>query len=178
MNGPPWPRVQASLSTHIYVGMDGPDIESSLPSRFLLVYIGIPLTAGCTTGFKYTGQQPGLPFEAHYLIAMKTDGSYQEAREYTGTCPNGQWATKTWDFVGHYSKSGSFFEAAIERQGLGSPAKVRIHVSLINETSGSEWTFAGIPTGSFTDQFNPTYSKFFEFDLTSSKTPKEYLPLP
>jgi len=160
-------------ATHVFVGMDGADVGSNNASRFFLVYISG--TPGTNLGQVYGTQSPQLPFNARWHIRWKADGSFTGAREWDGS----QWVDKTWDFAGHVAKSGNYVELAIERQTLGYPAKVAVHLSMINETAGNEWTFAGVPSTSWTpDGYDPNYSKYYEFDLQSPKAPNDYLPLP
>jgi len=152
--------------------MEGSDIGAAAANRFLLVYIGG--NPGTTAGHLYNTQQPTLAFSARWLVAWKLDGSYKEVREWSGSA----WTTASWT-LDHVVRSGSLVEAAIDRQDLGYPSKLSIHLSMINETNGAEGTFAGVPSTSWvTDGHDKDYSKYFQFDLTSSKIPNTYAPLP
>jgi len=53
-----------------------------------------------------------------------------------------------------------------------------LHALLINEAAGSEWSYAAVPSTSFVDRYDPDYSHYFSFDLTSSLGPNGYTPLP
>jgi hypothetical protein len=165
----------------IYFGMSGMAIGTALPSRWVLVYVdGTPGNAGTATGISYdcsggcTAQAAHLPFNAGYHLRWKADGNYTNLQKYSGTA---------WTDVGPVStfdRKGDFMEVSITRALLGSPTKLKVHMNMLIEKSGEEWTFAGAPPTSFTDGKNPaSFGKYFEFDLADkAKSPSTYAPLP
>ena len=86
------------------------------------------------------------------------------------------WIDGSWSFTGDVYQSGSFVELRVPLAKLGNPSTVRVHLNMVNESNGGEWTYAGVPSTSFQDGLDPDYGKFFSFDLTSAKAPKDYLP--
>ena len=140
-------------------------------SNVPFVYIGG--TPGQTGGFAYYTQTPTLPFAARWHIHWAADDNSTLAYESNGTT----WADDGWNFLGDVYRSGTFVEMRIPRADIGAPSTLRLHLSMINTTALNEYTFAGVPSTSFTDAFNPPlYQHYFEFDLTGSQAPNTYSP--
>jgi hypothetical protein len=161
----------------VYFGMQGADVAGGSSSKWVLIYVdGNPGNAGSTSGISYdcsmscTAQKATLPFAAGYHLRWKTDNTYTNLQKWNGSA---------WSDVGPIStvaRSGTFMEISITRLALGSPAKLKVHMNMLIEKTGEEWTYAGVPSTSFTDGKNPaTFSKFYEFDLAdTTKAPNTY----
>jgi hypothetical protein len=111
---------------------------------------------------------------AGYHLRWKADGSYTNLQKWDG----GAWAN-----VGPIStvaKSGTFMELSITRTALGSPTRLKVSMNMLIEQSGAEWTYAGVPSTSFTDGKDATpFTKYFDFDLADTSTaPNAYTPKP
>ena len=159
-------------ATNVYIGMKGPDVMSSDPNKWVLVYIGG--TAGTQNGALYNTQQPALPFAAKYHLRWKADNSYTNAEMWNGTA----WVDAAWIFTNKVFQQGDYLEIAIPRANIGSPTTtVDVHLSMINETGGSEGTYAGVPSTSFVDGVDKDYSHYFNFDLSGCAAPTSYAPL-
>jgi hypothetical protein len=158
-------------ASYLYIGMNGADIGSNDPLRWLLIYLGG--SAGTTSGLIYNTQQPNLPFLARYHVCWRADNSYTNAMEWTGN-----WTDLGWDFTGDVSRSGNYLEMRIPLADIGSPTSINLHICMINEAGGIEWTSAAVPYSSFSDGYNPNYSKYYSFDFTLSAKPNSYSPLP
>jgi hypothetical protein len=164
-------------SKNLYVGMAGNDIGPGATSKkWVLVYLdGATAT---TTGVKYadgpvTGQTPALPFAAGYHVGLKTDLSYTNKLKWDG----GNWVDASATLVPVAQRKNSFLEVAIPLSAIGNPSTVKVHVSMINEQSGSEWTYSAMPSTSLTDGVDPAYGKYFEFNLGDTTTaPNQYAP--
>jgi hypothetical protein len=172
---------------NVYFGMEGADISqgaSSADKKWVFLYLGATGTPGSTTGIGYdcgggcTAQQAMLPFSAAWHVRYKIDGSYANVQKWNS-------GSSKWEDAGiaitlTTARAGSFLEMAISRTQLGSPSKLDVHFNmLIEDTSppGPGWTYAGSPSTSFTDGWNPTYTHYFEFDLSdTSKAPSTYAP--
>ena len=61
---------------------------------------------------------------------------------------------------------------------IGNPSQFDIHLSMINEAFGAEWSYAATPQNSFVDGLDPDFSKYFHFDRLSASPPNSYLALP
>jgi len=157
-------------ASYLYVGVDGADIGSGSPTRWVLVYLGG--AGGTITGQTYNTQQPGLPFAARYHLGWRADNGYTQALEYSGSA----WTPLAWDFTGDVYQSGTYLELRIPLADIGSPTSLPIHVSLINEQGDHEWTFAGSPAPSFTDGYDPDYGSYYELDLGGATVPSALLP--
>jgi hypothetical protein len=160
-------------SKNLYLGMSGTDIGAGASAtKWVLVYVdgGAQTTQ---TGQSYGGQQPTLPFAASFHVGLKTDLSFTNKQKWDG----GNWVDAGFSFVPVAARKNSFLEVAIPLAALGNPTKVKVHVSMINEASGGEWTYSAMPSTSITDGLDPNYSKYFEFDLAdTTKAPNQYQP--
>lgn len=159
-------------ATYLFVGMKGPDVAANDPNKWLLLYLSG--TGSTTTSQQYAGQQASLPFGAHYHVRWKSDNTYTNAQIYNGSA----WVDAAWDFNGDVHQTGDFIELRIPRADIGAPTSVSLAMLMLNEASGGEWSFAGVPSTTFTDGFDPNYAKFFTFDLTANKVPATVAPLP
>ena len=160
---------------NLYIGMAGTDIGGGASAtKWILIYLdGAASTT--TNGQTYGGQQPTLPFGASFHLGFKTDLSYVNKQKWDG----GNWvdATATLVPVPVAQRKNGFFEVAIPRAAIGNPSTVKVHVNMINEASGSEWTYSAMPSTSLTDGLDPNYGKYFEFDLAdTAKAPNQYAP--
>jgi hypothetical protein len=163
----------------VYFGMSGADLGSGSASKWVLLYVdGAPGNAGTATGISYdcggtcTAQQAKLPFNAGYHLRWKADGSHTRLHKWTGT---------EWDKGGPISTSvqkGTFWEVSLLRSVVGSPTKLKVHMTMLIESAGAEWTYAGVPSTSFTDGKAPAaFTKYYEFDLAdTAKAPSTYQP--
>jgi hypothetical protein len=140
--------------------------------RAELIYIGGP--GGTTMGEDYNTQQPVLPFPARYHVRWKTNNTFTSAKSFDDS----QWQEANWVLTGDIYQSGTFVEMRIPRTDIGAPERVQIHMSMINEAAQLEGTFAGAPASSFSDGYDPDYTRYFEFDLGAAMPPSSYDPVP
>ena len=168
----------------VYFGMSGGDIGTTSSSKWVLIYVdGVPGNAGSAVGLSYNcggncapGQTANLPFNAGYHLRFKVDGSYTNLQKSTGDL------VTPWADVGPIStvdRKGTFVELSVTRALLGSPAKLKVHMNMLIEAANPPgWTYAAVPSTSFSDGFNPpTFSKYYEFDLADlTKAPNTYAP--
>ena len=168
----------------IYFGMEG-DAVAAADNRWVLIYVdGNPGNAGTSTGLPYgcgapptcTVQQATLPFNAGFHIRWKSTNSYTNLQQWNAT--SGMWDDK--GAISTFARNGKFMELSVARVALGSPAKLKVHVNMLIEKTGEEWTFAGVPSASFTDGVGPSpFQRYFEFDLADkAKAPNTYAPKP
>ena len=157
-------------NTSLYLGVQGTDIAANSSTKWVLVYLGG--AAGTTNGFPYNNQQPQLPFLAKYHFRWRTD-SFISARVFNGTA----WVDPGTG-SGNFVRTGSFLEWRIPFANIGAPSEFGVHISMINEAGGTEWSYAAVPSNSFVDGYDPDYSKYFHFDLSSASAPNSYPPLP
>lgn len=169
---------------NVYLGMDGADVAATTAnpgSKWVMVYLGLDGVAGTTTGLPYNGsvQQPTLPFSACYHLRWKVDGSYTNVQRWDSG--QGKWLDA--GVVGvpvlTVARQGTFMEMSFTQASIGSPSKLRVHMNMLIEGSGADWTYAGVPSTSFADAKNPSFTKYYEFvptDLTAA--PSSYAPRP
>jgi hypothetical protein len=160
-------------SKNLYVGMAGNDIGGGASAtKWVLIYLdgGASTT---TNGQTYGGQQPTLPFGASFHVGLKTDLSFINKQKWDG----GAWVDAGVSIIPIAQRKNGFMEVAIPRAAIGNPSTVKLHVTMINEASGSEWTYSAMPSTSLTDGLDPNYGKYFEFDLAdTAKAPNQYAP--
>jgi hypothetical protein len=158
-------------ASYLYVGIRGMDIGIGSSTEWVLLYLsGSP---GTTLGITYNTQAPLLPFGAHWQISWQATNDLS-SRVFDGT----QWADAAWDFSGDAFINGAYLEFRVPLSELGFPTKLDVHLSMINEASHVEWTWAAVPSASISDSYNPTYTQYYEFDFSSSTAPNAYEPLP
>ncbi len=163
----------------IYFGMSGLDIASGAASKWVLLYVdGVPGNTGTPTGISYDcstnclPQPANLPFNAGFHLRWKADGQYTNLQKWNGAL---------WSDVGSvatFAQKGTFWEVSLVRSVLGSPSKLKVHMNMLIELRDSEWTYAGLPSTSFTDGKAPAaFTKYYEFDLADTvKAPNTYVP--
>jgi hypothetical protein len=164
-------------SSFVYFAMKGPDVADTSGTRWLLAYLGTP-TAVATTmaGQLYGGGvlSPGLAFPASWHFRRKFGGDeYQSLMTFAGS----NWNDGTLPTGSAVARSGDFVEVRLPLSHFGSPTTLRLHLSMINEQNGGQYTFAGVPQSSFTDAIDPDYTKYFELELDGCDTPTMYTPL-
>lgn len=158
-------------SSALYIGFLGADVSANSPTRWLLVYLsgGANTT---TTGVTYNTQGPSLPYAAGYHLRWRTDDLYTDLQNTDGAT----WSSITWS--GSSARNGDFVELSIPLADLGSPTSLSVHLSMINEQGGNEWSWASVPDSSFSDGVDPDYTRYYDFDLTGAADPSSYTPLP
>ena len=169
-------------ATKVYFGMSGMDVGVTSAQKWVLIYVdGNPGNAGTTTGIAYdcggtcTAQQANLPFAAGYHLRWKADGNYTNLQKWNGSA----WVDAVAN-VNTVERKNNFMEVSLLRSLLGSPTKLKFHMTMLIEASGVEWTYAGVPSTSFTDGKAPAaFTKYFEFDLSdTAKAPNSYATKP
>lgn len=174
--------------TNVYFGMSGKDVGEVSDKKWVLIYVdGNPGAgnSGSALGIRYdcsaacTPQQASLPFNAGFHLRWKADGNYTNLQKWD---PAAQPAP-AWVNVGPIStvqRKGTFMELSIALSALGKPTKLKVHMNMLIEQAGVEWTYAGVPSTSFTDgKAASPFGKFFEFDVTDrAKAPSAYTPKP
>ena len=157
--------------TYLYFGLDGAAVDYNSADYRLLIYVDGVAGFSTTTGRNYNTQQPTLAFGAGYLLDWGTDSSTMDAYEYDGA----NWTSAVWGLsADDISRSGTYVEGRIDLGNIGDPTTFRIHMGMVSTGGGSEWTFAGTPSESFTDGYNPGYSSYYWFDRLAAASPNSY----
>lgn len=171
-------------ATKVYFGMTGADIGATSSQKWLLIYMdGNPGNAGsslgasfdCSGGCTSVAQQAKLGFSAGFLFLYKTSGDYTRLLKWNGTKFDSS------GFDPDVKKSGNFLELSIPRTVLGSPTTLKTNILMSVESPTDAWTYAVVPKSAWTDgRFAPpqTLTKYFAFDLDSTKAPNTFAPLP
>ena len=157
---------------YLYLGYKGSDIASSNTNYFLNIYLGG--TPGTMTGRMMNTQQPMLNFSAGHNIIWNTSNTILQSYSYDGS----SWITSSLVTPSDISRSSDFVEMRIPLASLGSPDKLKVHMNMLNATPGGEWSWGAVPSTSFSDRYDPDYTKYFEFNLKDKVKPNQYMPLP
>ncbi len=161
----------------LYIGYDGPDINSNDGNKWVLVYIDTDpqqtptAGTGSTVGQLYNTQQPNLPFTANYHLRWKADNSYTNMEKWNGSSWDPGIGAGYW--TGSAYQSGNFVEISIPLTDLGNPTQIYICTVMINEVGSGEWTYAGNPNDIFTDGYDPDYLHYYGFNLVSGISPNQ-----
>jgi hypothetical protein len=170
-------------ATNLYIGYQGDDVAAADAHKWILVYFDVNPGAGSGTptraakGIDYNNlgasadQQPTFPtgYGAGFHLRWNTNDSIFDTQQYSAS---------TWSAVAtpgtSKSRSGKYIEFAIPLATLGNPTAVGVITMMLNENTGSEWTYAGIYGGNFTDGKNPNpFTSYLKADFTSSKAPTD-----
>ncbi len=155
-------------ATHLYLGFDGVDVGSGDPFTWVHAYVGG--FDGTNTGQVYNSQQPELPFKAKAHLRWKADDSYTNLQIWTG------WEWTDVGFGGAVARNGQFVELSLPWSAIGNTRSFGVHLSMVNEIAGGEWSWASVPEDSFTDGTDPDYGQYFLFDRSSPAAPASYAP--
>lgn len=162
-------------ATRLYFGMSGPDVGSKASNKWVHVYLGVPGTAGTKKGIDYGGQQqPTFTFEATHHLRWKASGDFTTVEVVEA----GSWKAANPALVPIVAaQQGNFMEMSVVRASINAIGKIAVHMNMLIEGGDADWTYAGVPSTSFTDSKNPSFGKYFEFDLTdTTKAPSSYVP--
>lgn len=153
----------------LYVGVSHPDIANGGAQHWSLVYLGTG-TGGTDDGVLHNTQQPSLPFVTSHLVRRKADGSYDSLEHHDGQAWN---STSPWlgTAGSQVAEQGDVLEMAIPLDAIDSPEVIELFAALIFEGGGYESTYAGVPSNSFVDGYDPDPIDVFTFDLQSSDPP-------
>ncbi|HEX7663780.1 MAG TPA: hypothetical protein VF407_04695, partial [Polyangiaceae bacterium] len=113
-------------------------------------------------------------FPAQYHVRWKADNTYTNAQSWNGSA----WTDASWSFSDNVNENGNYFEMRIPLANIGSPTSVSVDVSMINEEASHEATYSGVPSTSFTDAYNPSYTKYLQLDLQGTTKPNASPVLP
>ena len=150
-------------AVRLYFGMSGPDVGSKANTKWVHVYLGVPGVTGTKIGVDYDGQQrPALPFDATHHLRWKASDDYKTVEVFEG----GAW--KTGNVLLLAAQQGNFMEMSITRASIHATGKLSVHLNMLIEGGGHDWTFAGVPSASFIDGKDPDFGKYFEFDLADT----------
>ncbi len=160
--------------TYFYAGIEGADVAANDTHKwFVLYFSGSP---GSTSGVAYNTQQPALPFAAEMHVQWRSTNDFTKGLTYSTA--NG-WTDAGWNFSGDVFENGSYLELRVPLTNLGSPTSLAVVASMVNETSGVEATYAGVPANTFaSDGYDRDFGKYFQFDLQGSKLPALYVTSP
>jgi hypothetical protein len=159
-------------ASYVYFGFDGPDVGGGNGQVFWFAYLGAGGSA-TTMGELYGTQQPALAFSADHHLRWKADDSFSDGMNWTGA----QWQSINAFFTpGDVFRAGDFVELRVARSLLGDPAQLDVHLGMLNEAAGGEWTWGAVPSTSYVDGVDPDFGTYYRFDLSGSVEPAGHSP--
>ena len=161
-------------SQYLYLGMEGPEIAAGNSNKWLLIYLGGTQGTGTRTGWVYGNLKPRLPFAARYHIGWMTSAPTPEAKVFNGAA----WNAAGWNWADNVKRDNDFIEMRIPLSQLGSPALLKLHLNMIDMTTGSESSWASVPWESFRLPRGSNYERYLEFQLNGKMVPLSYPALP
>jgi Pentapeptide repeats (8 copies) len=142
--------------TGLYLGMDGTDVGSGDGTRWFLVYLDTNGAGfGTSVGVTYRTQTPALPsgFLADYAFRWRADNLFQGVQRWDS-------GGSTWvddaTVTAITRQTGTFVETRISLTDVGTPGTIGVAAFMLNETDLAEYSFAGVPSGTFADGYYPT----------------------
>jgi len=158
----------------LFVGLQHPDVMNGGPQHWVVLYLGTD-APGSMVGLPHNTQQPALPFGASHVVRWKADDSYDSLEVWDG---QGWQGTPQWLGTNGSSRAEAYevVEFGIPWGAIGNPDVVDVHAAMVFEGNGFESTFAGLPSSSFADGYDPDATSFFTFDRQSELPPQLQLP--
>ncbi len=152
----------------VYFGFHGDDFVTGSATKWVFAYLDTA-PGGATASQTYNTQSATLPtgFGAEYYLRHKTDNTLTSLQMWNGSA----WVATTTTPTG--VQSSGYFEMAIPRAAIGSPATLGIATWMINEGSTVESTYAGLYTGNFIDGYDANISKYLEVDFAAARVPND-----
>jgi hypothetical protein len=138
--------------TSLYFGVDGTDIGSGSSTSWVLVYLDTNGTGlGTTVGVTYNTQTPAMPpgLVADYVFRWRTDDGFQSVQRWNA-------ATSGWvdtAIAPTTFHTGGFVETRLALADLGATGTFSLAALMLNEVALGEWSYAGMPTGTFADGY-------------------------
>ena len=139
----------------LYLGANGPDIASGGATKWLLFYLDTNgAGAGSSVGVTYNTQTPALPagFSADFVFRWRADNTFQSLQRWDVT-------TSTWvetTVAPTTFQAGTFVETRLPLIELGAPTTIGIAALMLNEAAGVEFSYSGMPSGTFADGYHAT----------------------
>jgi hypothetical protein len=156
-------------ANNLYCGYSGPDIAAGDSNKWFLIYVDVDPGAntGASTGYAFNTQAPTFPagFSPKYLLRWITDNSYSNILSWNGS----SWQNPGFTF--NFSQNGTYIETSLSLSNIGSPSKMSLTAFMIDEQSGSEWTYGGLYADNFTDGYNVSPLHWLSIDLSSPLAP-------
>ncbi len=158
---------------YLYLGYSGSDIGSSgSDTKWIVFYFDTdpkldPVSssdAGTTTAVGFNTQNWTLPFNADYMLQIRTDKGFNGFKKYIG----GNWADSSTSGISFYDNdAANYIEVKIPLSKIGSPKQINLLGYFINETAFSEATYAIFPSGSLSDGYysSGSFTKYENYYL-------------
>jgi hypothetical protein len=159
-------------AANLYIGYDGVDIDAANGTavNWLLVYLDTG-AGGSTTGQTYSTQTPLLPFSADYHVRWRTDDVVFGAQWFDSA----SWVATTLTGLTH-ARANQLVEIRIPFASIGNPTTLGLVTFMIDETGGSEWTYAGLYSDTWgTDGYDRDPTFYLGVNRASALYPNDAL---
>jgi hypothetical protein len=122
----------------------------------------------------YNTQEPTLSFPARWHVRWKTNNTYTNALAWSPS-----WVDANWTFSGDVYQSGDFIELRIPLADVGAPTStLSLAFGMLNEQGGVEASYAGVPSTTYVDSYDPDFTKYLVLPIGASTLPSASAVLP
>ncbi|MCA9491258.1 MAG: hypothetical protein KC621_15110, partial [Myxococcales bacterium] len=141
------------------------------PEHWVVIYLGDG-AAGTRDGITLNTQQPALPAPFRFAVRWKADDSYNALDVWNGAgwSVQANWLGTQGSAVAE-SNANQAVEFRIPLAALGGASRVSVITSWVFEGAGFETTYSPLPSGTFTDGYDPDPTTYYSFDLTGPGAP-------
>lgn len=162
--------------THLFVGVEHPDVVAGGAEHWVLVYVGDGAT-GTTTGVPFNTQQPDLPAPFTHLLRWKADDSWHSWMTWDGsTWQDAPLWLGTAGSAHAEDEAHQTLELALPLAAIGATDTVAVHVSWVYEGTDYESSYDAVPASSFVDGFDPDFGAYYAFALDAPTPPTDTPP--
>ena len=161
----------------IYLGYVGTDIgfggESS--NKWLVFYFDTdpnenPISGnGTSSAIGFNTQNYTLPFNADYMLQVRSDEQLNSLNFYDGS----SWNSISNSIEIYDNDAANFIEIRIPKSNLGNPKQIFFLSFFLNETPNFEFTYGIAPNNSLADGYHSSgiFTKYFSFYLLDQFNP-------
>jgi len=158
----------------LYFGIAGADIAGGSATKWVLVYLDTNGPgSGTAVGQRYRTQTPTLPpgLVADFYFRWRTDNLLTSVQRWDAT--SSMWVDTA--IVATTYQSGTFVEMRIALADLSSPGSIGVAALMINEADLAEYSYAGVPTGTFSDGYyaNIPMTRWVSADRSLATNPND-----
>jgi len=158
----------------LYFGVDGADIAGGSATKWVLVYLDTN-GSGSGTGVeqRYRTQTPTLPpgLIADFYFRWRTDNLLTSVQRWDTA--SSMWVDSA--IAATTFQSGTFVETRIALADLSSPGAIGVAALMINEADLAEYSYAGVPAGTFSDGYyaNIPMTRWMSADRSLATNPND-----
>lgn len=162
--------------SNLYLGYSGEDVGSNQSDlKWIVFYIdtdpqsNLAAGNGTSNAIGFNTQNWSLPFNADYMIQIRTTTGFDRLKKYEGS----SWNDVFNNFQIYDNDAINFIEIKLPLSDIGNPKQIKILGYFIDETSGDERTYAAFPNNSISNGYysSGSFSTYYNFLLIDQVYP-------